>query len=120
MKRTLLKERLSVREKEIEKLKKDNEDLNFRFHTDLRKVRIKERELEARQEILKAESQSVLRLKDEMILDLKRQMDDANDELENFKTKFSEMNAKIHDHHDRGHRTVKALRLALGVLEQGR
>lgn len=117
--KAVFKGRLNAREKELEETKKILEDLRSRYQADLRKIRVRERELEARQEIIKAENSALLASKDEMILDLKRQVEQIQFELENFKAKSADLNMKIKEFNERNHRTVKALRLALSVLETG-
>jgi hypothetical protein len=117
--KTVLKTRLNAREEELSKLKALNEDLQARFQNDLRKIRVRERELEHRQEIMRAEMQSVSSSKDEAIIELKRQLEKLHFELDNFRAKSADMNTKINEFYDRNHRTVKALRLALSVLETG-
>lgn len=115
----VFKGRLSAREQEVSELKKQYEELQMRFQNDLRKVRVRERELENRQELLRAETAAIVASKDELILELKRQLEQLSFELDNFKAKSADLNAKISEFHDRNHRTVKALRLALSVLEVG-
>jgi hypothetical protein len=85
----------------------------------LRKIRVRERELEHRQEIIRAEMTTVVSAKDEVIVELKRQLEKLHFELDNFRAKSADMNTKINEFYDRNHRTVKALRLALSVLETG-
>lgn len=115
--KAVLKSRLQVRETEMNDLKKENDDLKLRFQTDLRKVRIKERDLENRLELMRAEHAAVMRSKDDSILDLRRQIDQLEFEIENYRAKTSEMNAQAADNHERNHRLVKTLRLALSMLE---
>jgi hypothetical protein len=115
----VFKGRLTAREQELADYKRQVEELQIRFQNDLRKVRVRERELENRQELLKAESVTLLQSKDEMILHLKRQLEQLHFELDNFRAKSADMNSKINEFSDRNHRTVKALRLALSVLETG-
>lgn len=102
---------------ELEALKAKNEDLELRISTNIQKIRVRERELENRLELVKMEGSALIRSKDELILDLKRQMDQLNLELNNYRTKSQEMNRMILDKQDILRRTVKALRLALTMLE---
>lgn len=117
--KTVLRGRLKAREEELDKVKKENDELKLRFQTDLRKVRVRERELETRSEIMKAENASVIRAKDESIVELKRQLEKLHFELDNFRAQSADLNARVNEFYDRNHRTVKALRLALTVLEAG-
>ena len=117
--KTVLRSRLTAREEELDRVKKENDELKLRFQTDLRKVRVRERELETRSEIMKAENASVIHAKDELIVELKRQLEKLHFEIDNFRAQSADLNSKVSEFYDRNHRTVKALRLALTVLEAG-
>lgn len=113
----VMRERLHAREKELETLKKINEEIEQRFHNDLKKIRIREKEYENKNLILKAESAAVTKAKDEMILDLKRKIDQFQFEIDNYKTKFSATDSLMNEMREREVRAIKALRLALNILE---
>ena len=59
----------------------------------------------------------LIRNKDEMILEAKRQIDQLNMELTNYRNKNQELNRVTSDKQEMLRRTVKALRLALSMLE---
>lgn len=107
----------AARSDEAERLKMKVDELETRLIGDLKRIRVRERELENRLEILKLENQAILKSKDEMILDLKRKIDQLNFELESYRTKGRELNRHVEDNRERVRRTVKALRLALTMLE---
>jgi chromosome segregation ATPase len=117
--KAVLKTRLKAKEEELISIKRENEDLLSRFQSDLRKIRVRERELEHRQEMIRAEMVTVVAGKDEVIVELKRSLEKLHFELDNFRAKSADLNTKINEFYDRNHRTVKALRLALSVLELG-
>lgn len=100
-----------------EELKQKNEELELRISTNIQKIRVRERELENRLELMKMESSALIRSKDEMVLDLKRQIDQLNLEINNFRAKNQELNRQTSDKQEMLRRTVKALRLALSMLE---
>ena len=54
-----------------------------------------------------------------LIIEPKRQLEKLHFELDNFRAQSADLNSKVGEFHDRNHRTVKALRLALSVLEAG-
>lgn len=112
----LLENKESLRH-ELEAVRAKNEDLELRISTNIQKIRVRERELENRLELMKMEGAALIRSKDELILDLKRQMDQLTLELNNYRTKSQELNRLILDKQDILRRTVKALRLALTMLE---
>jgi len=117
--KSVIKARLNAKDIELSTIKKENAELLSRFQSDLRKIRVRERELEHRQEIIRAEMVTVVSSKDEVIVELKRQLEKLHFELDNFRAKSADMNTKLNEFNDRNHRTVKALRLALSVLETG-
>ncbi|PWU12536.1 MAG: hypothetical protein C5B49_16200, partial [Bdellovibrio sp.] len=93
------------------------EELESRMSTDVKKVRVRERELENRLELARLEKTALIRSKDETILDLKRTIDLLNAELESYKQKTLDLQQKIEDVQEQVGRTVRALRLALSNLE---
>ncbi len=113
----ILKGSLQHKENDNTKLKLKVEDLEARLRTDFRKIRVRERELENRLELLKAEKLALVRAKDENILELRRKMDTLQNEIESYRSKMLELNHIIDTNQDQFKRTVKALRLALSSLE---
>jgi peptidoglycan hydrolase CwlO-like protein len=77
---------------------------------------VRERELENRLELVRAEKVALLRAKDENILELKKKMEHLQSELENYKEKCSELNKAMGENQDSLKRTARALRLALASL----
>jgi predicted nucleic acid-binding Zn-ribbon protein len=104
-------------QREIAAQKQRNEELELRISTNIQKIRVRERELENRLELVKMESAALIRSKDEMILELKRNIDQLNLELTNYRNKNQELNRLTTDKQEMLRRTVKALRLALSMLE---
>jgi chromosome segregation ATPase len=113
----VLRTNLASKSDDIGKLKLKIEELESRLQGDLKKIRVRERELENRLEIAKLESGAIMKNKDEIILDLKRKIDQLGFELENYRSKSRELNKLVEDNRERVRRTVKALRLALNMLE---
>ena len=93
------------------------EELELRLSTNIQKIRVRERELENRLELVKMEGAALIRTKDEMILEAKRTIDQLNLELNNYRGKNQELNRQSNDKQETLRRTVKALRLALSMLE---
>ena len=113
----ILESSLKAKSREVKDLKIKIEEYEVRLSSNLQKIRVRERELENRLELVKMESTAVVRSKDEIILDLKRQLDLQNNELENFRSKSQDLNKTIAEKQETLRRTVKALRLALSMLE---
>jgi len=104
-------------QRDLESLRRKNEELELRVTTNIQKIRVRERELENRLELVKMESAALIRSKDEMVLELKRNIDQLNLELNNYRAKNQELNRQTTDKQEMLRRTVKALRLALSMLE---
>jgi DNA-binding XRE family transcriptional regulator len=68
-------------------------------------------------ELSKAEKTTLLRSKDENILELKRRTETLESEIENYQNKIIELGQKLELNQDQFARTVRALRLALTNLE---
>lgn len=115
--RNILSGQKEALSRDNEQLTRKNEELELRISTNIQKIRVRERELENRLELVKMEGAALIRAKDEMILDLKRQIDTLNLELNNYRTKNQELNRVTNDKQEMLRRTVKALRLALSMLE---
>lgn len=113
----VLKGNLQYKESEVAKARIKVEELEARLKSDFKKIRVRERELENRLELLRAEKAALVRSKDEYILDLKRKIDQLSMELDNYRKKCLELNKTIEANQDQVKRTERALRLALTNLE---
>lgn len=108
---------LLYKENENQKLKMKVEELEVRIKTDFKKIRIRERELENRLELLKAEKQAVVKSKDELLLELQRKNDQAKAEIDNYREKVQELNKNLENTQSQIKLTVRALRIALTHIE---
>lgn len=113
----ILKGNLQYKESEVAKSRLRIEELELRLKSDFKKIRVRERELENRLELIRAEKAALIRAKDESILDLKRKIDQLQSELDNYRGKVLELNKTIDINQEQFKRTVRALRLALSNLE---
>ena len=110
---------LDEREKKINQLLSQKEHLEMRLESNFRKIRVRERELENRLELMKMEHTAINKSKDDIVLDLKRQVDQLSLELNSFRNRGHELNKQLNEKRETLQRTVKALRLALIMLERG-
>ncbi len=115
--RKVLKGQIQSRDREISEMKSRIDDAENRLESNFRKIRVRERDLEHRIEIIKAESQSIAASKDRMILELKRQIDQISSELNHSKAQVQETFNQFKDKQETARRAVRALRIALTVLE---
>jgi len=113
----ILEQSGKAKERELKELRIKVSEFETRLASNLQRIRVRERELENRLELIKMENSALSRNKDEMLLDLKRQIDQMNNELDNYRRKTQELNKKFQDKQELVRRTVKALRLALSLLE---
>jgi hypothetical protein len=113
----ILKGNLQYKENEVAKARIKVDELETRLKSDFKKIRVRERELENRLELLRAEKAALVRSKDEYILDQKRKIDQLSQELDNYRKKCLELNKTIEGNQDQFKRTERALRLALSNLE---
>ncbi len=113
----ILKSNLHFRDQETNKYQQEIDTLKARLKSDFKKIRVSERELENRLELLRVEKATLLKTKDEQILDLKRKIDQLQMENDNYRQKCIELNRTIEGNQDQFKRTVRALRLALTNLE---
>ncbi|KHD89912.1 MAG: hypothetical protein OM95_01905 [Bdellovibrio sp. ArHS] len=113
----ILKGNLQFKENEVAKARIKVEELETRLKSDFKKIRVRERELENRLELLRAEKSALVRSKDEYILEQKRKIDQLSQELDNYRKKCLELNKTIEANQDQVKRTERALRLALTNLE---
>jgi chromosome segregation ATPase len=113
----ILKGNLQFRESEMAKARLKIDELDARLKSDFKKIRVRERELENRLELVRAEKAALVQSKDDYIMDLKRKIDQLQSELDNYRSKVLELNKTIDSNQEQFKRTVRALRLALSNLE---
>lgn len=106
-----------AKDRDLKELRMKMAEYEQRLSSNIQKIRVRERELENRLELMRMESSALTRNKDEMLLDLKRQIDHLNMEIDNYRGKSQQLNKQIQDQQDTLRKTVKALRLALTMLE---
>jgi chromosome segregation ATPase len=113
----LLKNHLAKKDSELQKAVLKSDELESRLKFDMKKIRVRERELENRLELIRAEKNAVVKNKDEQILDLRRKMDVLQMEVESYRQKCLELNKLIETNQESFKRTTRALRLAMANLE---
>ncbi len=114
---SMLKEAQRESEKTRGRLKAKVEELQGRLHADLKRIRVRERELENRLELSKLEKTALLKSKDDNLLELKAKLDEKTMDLQLVQRKNKELLAEINRQNEQFVRTVRALRLALTNLE---
>ena len=115
--RQSLTKSISEKQAEINLLKTKLETLEGRLKKENYSVRSKERELENRLELVRSEKSALLKDKDGAILTFKREIDNLNFEINSYKDQYKDLKAKILASDERIKKSVRALRVALGILE---
>lgn len=113
----ILKGQLQFKENELGKAQNKIEELEIRLKNDFKKVRVRERDLENRLELMKAEKTALVRAKDDNILEMKRKTDQLQSEIDNYRDKCLELNKILENQKEQFKRTTRALKLALANLE---
>jgi hypothetical protein len=115
--RKVLRGQIQGKDRESHEVRVRLEEAEMRLESNFKKIRVRERELEHRLEIVKMETTTLVSTKDKMILDLKRQVDQLLHENEFGKQKTQEMFGQFKEKQDTIRRVVRALRIALTILE---
>lgn len=114
---SLLKNQLHRKDIELQKSQMKIEELDSRLKFDMKKIRIRERELENRLELIRAEKNALVRTKDDQILEIRRKIDQLQLEVESYRQKCVDLNKVIDTNQESFKRTTRALRLAMANLE---
>ena len=113
----VVKKHLRQKDKDIKKFQKKIKTLESHLQADLRRVHIRERELENRIEIIKNEHKALLKSKDDNFMELRRKEDRQKMEIENYRKKCQELNQKIILQKEQLARVVRTTRVILTQLE---
>ncbi|MFN8943040.1 MAG: hypothetical protein ACK5WZ_00285, partial [Pseudobdellovibrionaceae bacterium] len=113
----ILKGKIEFRDVELVKAKNKVDEFEQRLKQDFKKIRIREKELENRVELMKLEQSAIIKSKDEQILDLRRKVGQWEDEIEVYRAKVFEHNKTIENQQEQFKRAIRALRVAFSSLE---
>ncbi|MEW6057089.1 MAG: response regulator [Bdellovibrionota bacterium] len=105
-----LEEKLTDSAEQYEKLKE-------RVRLDIRKIRVREKELESKLEILKKDSETLISARENKILELKRKIDLLEFNYDTLQDKLEIEKQNMRAGQDKLERIAKVLRLALGIIE---
>jgi predicted nucleic acid-binding Zn-ribbon protein len=94
-----------------------NADLKSKVEANFKQIRKRERDLEYRLELIKAEEATLLKTKDKTILDLRRRIDKLDQEMQAYRDKNKEHFDKLQQQQQTVRGVVRALRIALTRLE---
>lgn len=113
----ILRHSMYEKERLVAELKQSNADLKSKVETNFKSIRKRERDLEYRLELAKVDEAALLKSKDKMILDLRRELEKKDQEKTAFERKNKEHFQKIQEQQQTVRTVVRALRIALTRLE---
>jgi hypothetical protein len=109
-KKLILEEKNKILQGELEKSAQKNK-------IDVKKVQMREKELEQKLELLKADSETQIRHRDMKILDLKRKLDGMEFDMESISVQEKRSVESRFELEDKLEKAIKTLRSAITVLE---
>jgi DNA repair exonuclease SbcCD ATPase subunit len=98
-------------------LAKTHEEMKARVRRDIRKISMREKELANKIELMKNDSDTLLKSKDNKILQLKQHIDNLDFEIDTLKDKLQTAQNQAKESEEKAERVVKALRLSTSLLE---
>lgn len=102
---------------ELESLASRKEEWKQKIREELKRIKLKERELENKYELLKRDTQALLDSKDQHVLELKRRSDALELEMETLEEKLRTTNTILADVDAKRDRLVETLKLVLSLLQ---
>ncbi|MCC6137633.1 MAG: hypothetical protein IT287_03310 [Bdellovibrionaceae bacterium] len=113
----ILRHSMHEKERLLNEMKQSNSDLKSKVESNFKSIRKRERDLEYRLELAKVDEAALLKSKDKMILDLRREVEKKEQERTAFERKNKEHFQKIQEQQQTVRTVVRALRIALTRLE---
>jgi len=104
-------------EDQVRELVRKKEEFKEKIREDLKRIKLKERELENKYELLRNDTQTLLDAKDKQILDLKKKVDALDLELEQFDDKLRENEMVLNEINVKKRRLIETLKLAISLLD---
>lgn len=102
---------------QMKELVRSREEFKEKVREDLKRIKLKERELENKYELLRNDTQTLLDSKDRQILELKKKSDALNLELEQLEDRLRESANLLNAVSAKKRRLIETLRLASSLLE---
>ncbi|MGE4232398.1 MAG: hypothetical protein AB7F43_03630 [Bacteriovoracia bacterium] len=110
-------DRIKLLEDKLVDAAEQNEKLKERVRSDIRKIRLREKELENKLEILRRDSETLIQSRENKILELKRKIDLLEYNYDALQDKNSQEKQNISHLNEKMKEVLKALRLASGLIE---
>ena len=113
----LSEEKRLLLEEKCKRLEQENESLRKKSSVDVNRIRGRERELESKLDLLKADTETQLKNRDIRILELKRKIDTLEFDIESIQMKEKKTVDNNYAMEERMERVINTLRRAIGELE---
>lgn len=110
-------DRLKQLEAELTDSSEKYENLRVRVRKDIRKIRENERDLEARLELLRKDSETLLRTRDERVLEMQRKIDALEFDLDQVQDSKVQAQMEAERYLAKLARVARALHVATGLIE---
>ena len=104
-------------EARVEQFYAMQEDWKERVRQDLKTLKIKEKTLDSKYELLRKDSQTILDSKDKLLFDLKHKLDLLQIEYESLEEKLRNLTHTLDSVDAKKNRLIETMRLALSLLE---
>lgn len=104
-------------EKRLSGLKNEKEDWKNQVREDLKRIKLKEKELENKYELLKRDAQALLDSKDQQVLELKKKADSLEIDMESKDDGLQEAGRMVAAIDVKKQRLIETLQLAIALLE---
>ncbi|NBX92809.1 MAG: hypothetical protein EBQ85_06205 [Proteobacteria bacterium] len=104
-------------QEQFRELMRKREEFKDKVREDLKRIKLKERELENKYDLLRTDTQTLLDAKDKQILELKKKGDALDLELETLDEKLRETANVLNQVSAKKRRLIETLKLAISLLE---
>ena len=105
-------------QEQMQELLRQKDIWKEKVREDLKRIKLKEKELENKYELLKRDTQTLLDSKDKQMLELKKKNDALEFEMETLEEKLRSGNAVFDSIESKKRRLVETMRLAIALLEE--
>ena len=116
--RNILEQTLKDQGREIEKLNRKNKEWEKRLLGNFQQIKVRERELENRLELMKLDNQTLIREKDKYILDLKRDLDKLRIDKERQLEKYEEASKQLESYKGQNRRVLHGLKMIMHISRE--
>lgn len=105
-------------ESQVQDLERKREEWKDKVREELKRIKLKERELENKYELLKRDTQALLDSKDKHVLELKKKNDALELEMETLEGRLRKSNTVLSAIDQKKKRLIETMKLAITLLEQ--